>query len=58
MANKAMQRYPRLPDNDLLDGSKLVPHHLKIGIKKLKEIIISAIETAGRKSSRAILKSS
>jgi hypothetical protein len=55
MANKTMQRYPRLPDSDLLDESKLVPHHLKISIKKLKEIIISAIETAGRKSSRAIL---
>ena len=55
MAKKIMQRYPRLPDSDLLDESKLVPHHLKIPLEKLKEIIISAIETAGRKSSRAIL---
>jgi len=55
MAKKTMQRYPRLPDSDLLDDSKLVPHRLKIPIERLKEIIISAIETAGRKSSRAIL---
>ncbi len=55
MIKKAMQTYPRLPDSDLLDDSKLVPHYLKIPIKKLKEIIVSAIETAGRKSSRAIL---
>ena len=55
MVKKTMQRYPRLPDSDLLDESKLVPHQLKIPLKKLKEIIITAIETAGRKSSRAIL---
>lgn len=50
-----MQSYPRLPDSDLLDDSQLVPHETKIDIGKLKEIIIAAIETAGRKSSRAIL---
>ncbi|MBN1412639.1 MAG: hypothetical protein JW969_17460 [Spirochaetales bacterium] len=55
MAKKIMQRYPRLPDSDLLDESKLTQHHIKIPFNKLKEIIISAIETAGKKSSRAIL---
>ncbi len=55
MARKTMQRYHRLPDSDLLDDSQLVPHKSKIPIDKLKKIIISAIETAGRKSSRAIL---
>ena len=55
MTTKKMQRYPRLPDSDLLDDSKLEPHKTIIAIDKLKEIIISAIETAGRKSSRAIL---
>ncbi len=50
----ALQQYPRKADN-LLDDSKLVPHRYKIPIEKLKAIIIEAIETAGRKSSRAIL---
>lgn len=55
MAKKTMQRYPRLLDSDLLDDSQLVPHKTRIYIDELKEIIISAIKTAGRKSSRAIL---
>jgi hypothetical protein len=55
MAKKIMQRYPRLLDSDLLDDSQLIPHKSKIAVDKLKEIIVSAIETAGRKSSRAIL---
>lgn len=55
MANKVMQRYPRLPDSDLLEDNKLMPHKLKITVANLKEIILSSIETAGRKSSRAIL---
>lgn len=55
MIKKMMQMYPRLPDSDLLDDRKLVPHHLKISLEKLKEIIVSAIDTAGKKSSRAIL---
>jgi hypothetical protein len=50
----ALQKYPRQADN-LLDGSKLIPHKYKIPIDKLKTIIIEAIETANRKSSRAIL---
>ncbi len=55
MIKKRMQRYPRLPDSDLLDDSRLVPHGQKIPVDKLRDIIISAIEIAGRKSSRAIL---
>jgi hypothetical protein len=55
MAKTIMQRYPRLLDSDLLDDSQLLPHKSKITVDKLKEIIVSAIETAGRKSSRAIL---
>jgi hypothetical protein len=55
VAKTIMQRYPRLPDSDLLDDSQLLPHKSKIAVDKLKEIIVSAIETAGRKSSRAIL---
>lgn len=52
MAN--LQQYPRLP-NDLLDDSKLVPHIGKIPVKVLKDIISAAIETASKKSSRAIV---
>jgi len=55
VTKRAVQGYPRLPDNDLLDDSKLRPHEYKIPFDKLREIIISAIETANRKSSRAIL---
>ena len=55
MSNQTMQRYPRLPDSDLLDDSKLVPHKRRIPVDALKEIIIAAIKTAGRKSSRDIL---
>lgn len=55
MPSVVMQRYTRLPDSDLLDDSQLVPHRFKIPIDSLKSIIISAIDTAGRKSSRAIL---
>ncbi len=39
----------------MLDDNELVQHNLRIPIDKLKGIIVSAIETAGRKSSRAIL---
>lgn len=55
MARRAVQRYPRLLDSDLLDDSKLVPHQYKIPADRLKEIISAAIQTAERKSSRAIL---
>lgn len=55
MPKRAVQGYPRLPDSDLLDDSKLLPHKYKMPFDKLREIIISAIETANRKSSRAIL---
>lgn len=54
-AKTAMQKYPRLADSDLLNDSKLAPHRHKIPIDRLKEIIVSAIQTADRKSSRAIL---
>src|SRR4030042_3650237 len=49
-----VQKYPR-QTNNLLNDSELVPHTYKIPIERLKEIIVAAIETAGRKSSRAIL---
>jgi len=49
-----VQQYPR-QTNNLLDDSDLVPHTYKIPLEHLKEIIVAAIETAGRKSSRAIL---
>jgi hypothetical protein len=48
------QRYPR-KDDDFLDVDQLPPHPLKIPFEKLKSIIRSAIEKAGKKSSRAIL---
>jgi hypothetical protein len=41
--------------NNLLNDSELVPHIYRIPVEKLKTIIVAAIETAGRKSSRAIL---
>ncbi len=56
MSRKIMQKYPRLLDSDLLDDSKLVPHVQTIPTEQLKEIIVAAIQTAERKSSRAILK--
>ncbi len=49
-----VQQYPRLK-NDLLDDKELVSHEQKIPSEQLKAIIVAAIETAGRKSSRAIL---
>jgi hypothetical protein len=49
-----VQQYPRKTDN-LLDDSQLVPHTYRIPADQLKSIIVEAIETAGRKSSRAIL---
>lgn len=55
MTRRVMQRYPRLPDSDLLDDKALVPHKYKIPVARLKKIIIAAIKTAERKSSRAIL---
>lgn len=50
-----MQSYPRLPDTGLLNDSKLVPHRDKISVEKLKQIVMESIETASKKSSRAIL---
>lgn len=50
----AVQQYPRT-SNDLLDDTHLVPHAYRIPVEDLKQIIIAAIETAGRKSSRAIV---
>lgn len=55
MAKNYTQTYPRIPQSDFLDDSKLVKHRYKIPISQLKEIIMSAIEVAGKKSSRAIL---
>jgi hypothetical protein len=49
------QKYPRLPNSDLLDDSKLKPHRSKIAPEKLKNIILSAIQTANKKSTKAIL---
>ena len=50
-----MQKYPRRKDSDLLDDNELVPHPSKIPEDELKKIIVDAIQTAERKSSRAIL---
>jgi hypothetical protein len=55
MPKKIMQKYPRMSDSDLLDESKLIPHKRRIPTEKLKNIIVAAIQTAERKSSRAIL---
>lgn len=49
-----VQQYPRQKNNLLNDG-ELVPHFYRIPVEQLKAIIVAAIETAGRKSSRAIL---
>jgi hypothetical protein len=49
-----VQQYPRQTDN-LLDDSQLVPHTYRIPADQLKAMIMAAIETAGRKSSRAIV---
>jgi hypothetical protein len=49
-----VQQYPRQTKN-LLNDIELVTHVYKIPVEKLKTIIVAAIETAGRKSSRAIL---
>ena len=53
---KSLQQYPRIPDSNLLDDSKLVPHSFKIPPKKMKEIILAALAAAQKKSSRAILQ--
>jgi hypothetical protein len=56
MPTKVIQRYPRLKNSNLLDDSELVPHPpSRIPSLELKKIIINAIQTAERKSSRAIL---
>lgn len=54
------QDYPRIQDEDssyvgCLDESTLVPHTHKILPKQFKELILSAINNANRKSSREIL---
>jgi hypothetical protein len=49
-----VQQYPR-QNNNLLNDGELVPHFYRIPVEQLKAIIVAAIETAGRKSSRAIL---
>jgi hypothetical protein len=49
-----VQQYPR-QTNNLLDDSELVPHVYRVPVEQLKTIIVAAIETAGRKSSRAIV---
>jgi len=55
------QNYPRIQDSNsrsagMLDDAKLVKHSRKIPPERLKEIIVSAIRDAGKKSSRAILE--
>lgn len=55
MPKKALQDYPRLPDSDLLDDSKLLQHSYRLPFSKLRKIIHHAIETADKKSSRFIL---
>jgi len=54
------QAYPRIPEGekfaDLLDEQHLVPHRYRIPQNKLRRIIIDAIRSANRKSSRAILE--
>lgn len=52
---QAVQIYPRQEGSDLLDDRTLVPHTQKIDVQVLNEIITAAIETANKKSSRAIL---
>lgn len=54
------QDYPRIQDtNDpfygCLDDSTLTPHKNKISVEKLKNLILSAINNANKKSSRVIL---
>ena len=49
-----VQQYPRATNN-LLDDSQLIPHAYRIPEDQLKTIIVAAIDTAGRKSSRAIV---
>jgi hypothetical protein len=50
----SIQQYPRESKN-LLDNSHLLPHIYRIPKARLKKIITAAIDTAGRKSSRAIV---
>ena len=54
------QPYPRIPEGekfaDLLHERHLVPHRYRIAQDKLRRIIIDAIRSANRKSSRAILE--
>jgi hypothetical protein len=58
--NTIPQSYPRIedenrPDYGCLDDSTLIPHKKKISIKELKPLILSAIQSASRKSGREIL---
>ncbi|MBI4299036.1 MAG: hypothetical protein HY666_04665 [Chloroflexi bacterium] len=60
MARVSPQDYPRVQkENDkfnaCLDEACLTPHTYKIPVKKLKSIILDAIQSANRKSSREIL---
>ena len=55
------QNYPRVEDSrdpykGFLDESKLKPHLGKLALPTLRAIIVRAIESASRKSSRAILQ--
>lgn len=57
----ASQGYPRIEDekdkfHGYLDDQKLKQHAEKITLEKLKAIIIEAIDSAAKKSSRTILK--
>ena len=54
------QPYPRVEDENrsdhgCVDEDRLVPHTHKISIDEFKRLILAAIETAGKKSTRAIL---
>lgn len=60
MAKIIPQRYPRIQDSSspyhgCLDDSTLVPHFQQITPEHMKALIISAVENANTKSSRAIL---
>ena len=54
------QNYPRIHEQEnryegFLDDTKLIQHNIKISKEKFRNIISSAINTANKKSSRAIL---
>jgi len=55
MSKTTAQKYPRLPDSNLLDASQLVQHTRKIPTPKINKIIAKSIDTAARKTSRAIV---